>query len=177
MVIVAAPGGPLDPHDHIVFTTDAGEQIRFNDARGFGMMDLVEERRLDQHRLLRDLGPEPLGSSFNGPRLAAGLKDRRSPIKAALMDQRVVAGLGNIYVCEALFRAGLSPRRQAYTVRGLRAERLCAAIREVLTSAIAAGGSSLRDYVRADGELGYFQHHWAVYGREGQACPGCACRP
>jgi len=168
---------PLERHDHVVFTTDEGTEIRFNDARRFGMMDLIAGDDLNSHPLLRELGPEPLGNDFNGPGLAAALKGRRTPIKAALLDQKVVAGLGNIYVCEALFLAGLSPRRQAYTVQGGRAERLALAVREVLTRAIEAGGSSLRDYVQADGELGYFQHLWAVYGREGEACPGCDCDP
>ena len=176
MVVTAGPGGPLLPHDHIVLTTDAGDEVRFNDARRFGMMDLVAEAELDRHRLLRGLGPEPLGNAFNGPALADRLRGRRTPIKSALMDQKVVAGLGNIYVCEALFEAALSPRRQAYSVQGARAERLAAAVRQVLERAIAAGGSSLRDYVQADGELGYFQHQWAVYDREGAPCPGCACR-
>ena len=138
-----------------------------------GIMDLLPASALDAHPLLRDLGPEPLGNDFNGPGLAASLKDRRSPIKAAMLDQHVVAGLGNIYVCEALYFAGLSPRRQAYTVQGGRAEKLAAAVRQVLTRAIDAGGSSLRDYVQADGELGYFQHEWAVYGREGAPCKAC----
>ncbi len=168
-----APRPPLDKHDHVIFTTDAGVEIRFNDARRFGIMDLVDADALEAHPLLRDLGPEPLGNDFNGPGLAAALKGKRSPIKAALLDQRVVAGLGNIYVCEALYFAGISPRRQAYTVQGGRAEKLAAAVRQVLTRAIQAGGSSLRDYVQADGELGYFQHEWAVYGREGEPCPAC----
>jgi formamidopyrimidine-DNA glycosylase len=171
------PGGgprpPLDKHDHVVFITDAGVEVRFNDARRFGIMDLVEADALEAHPLLRELGPEPLGNDFNGPGLAAALKGKRSPIKAALLDQRVVAGLGNIYVCEALYFAGISPRRQAYTVQGGRAEKLAAAVRQVLTRAIEAGGSSLRDYVQADGELGYFQHEWAVYGREGEPCKAC----
>lgn len=177
MVVTKAPDRPLDKHDHVVFTTEAGDQVRFNDARRFGVMDLVDEGRLWQHRLLRDLGPEPLGNAFNGPALAAALSGRRTPIKAALLDQKVVAGLGNIYACEALYTAGLSPRRQAYTVQGRRAERLATAIREVLGRAIDAGGSSLRDYVQADGELGYFQHHWAVYDRAGEPCPDCDCAP
>ncbi|HMB76950.1 MAG TPA: bifunctional DNA-formamidopyrimidine glycosylase/DNA-(apurinic or apyrimidinic site) lyase [Kiloniellaceae bacterium] len=166
---------PVDKHDHVIFRTDRGTELRFNDTRRFGMMDLVRESDLAQHRLLRDLGPEPLGNAFNGPALAAALKGRRSPIKAALLDQKTVAGLGNIYVSEALYFAGLSPRRQAYTVQGGRAERLVQAVRDVLQRAIAAGGSSLRDFVQADGELGYFQHQWAVYGREGEACPSCSC--
>jgi len=165
----------LDKHDHIILTTDQGTEIRFNDARRFGMMDVVRADELEGHKLLRDLGPEPLGNDFSGPGLAAALRGRRTPIKAALLDQKVVAGLGNIYVSEALFFAGLSPRRQAYTVQGGRAEALALAVRDVLRRAIEAGGSSLRDYVQADGELGYFQHHWAVYGREGAPCPDCRC--
>jgi formamidopyrimidine-DNA glycosylase len=164
---------PLDRHDHVIFVTDAGTEIRFNDARRFGIMDLIAGDALDAHPLLRALGPEPLGNDFNGPALAAALKGKRTPIKAALLDQQVVAGLGNIYVCEALFFAGLSPRRLAYTVQGNRAEKLAAAVRQVLARAIEAGGSSLRDYVQANGELGYFQHEWAVYGREGEPCRRC----
>ena len=120
-------------------------------------------------------GPEPLEPGFDGAYLGAALAGKLTPIKAALLDQRVVAGLGNIYVCEALYRAGVSPRRLAASIGPGRADRLAAAIRSVLTEAIAAGGSSLRDYVQADGALGYFQHHWAVYGREGEPCPGCDC--
>jgi formamidopyrimidine-DNA glycosylase len=175
MTLVDRPEQPLARHDHIVFTTEDGWDLRFNDARRFGAMDLIDSARLDQHWLLKDLGPEPLGNSFNGPFLAEKLAGKRTAIKAALLDQKVVAGLGNIYVCEALFDAGLSPRRLAYTVKSRRAERLVAAIRQVLGRAIEAGGSSLRDYVKADGELGYFQHHWAVYGREGAPCPDCHC--
>jgi formamidopyrimidine-DNA glycosylase len=175
MVVTKGRARPLDKHDHVVFTTAAGDQIRFNDARRFGIIDLVDERYLWQHRLLRDLGPEPFGNAFNGSALAAPLSGSRTPIKAALLDQKVVAGLGNIYACEALYTAGLSPRRQAYTVQGRRAERLAAAIRDVLARAIEAGGSSLRDYVQADGELGYFQHQWAVYDRAGEPCPDCDC--
>lgn len=175
MVLVDRPDQPLARHDHIVFTTEDGWEVRFNDARRFGAMDLIDAARLDQHWLLKDLGPEPLGNGFNGPVLADKLAGKRTPIKAALLDQKVVAGLGNIYVCEALFGAGLSPRRLARSVQGRRAERLVAAIRDVLRRAIEAGGSSLRDYVQTDGELGYFQHHWAVYGREGAPCPDCRC--
>jgi formamidopyrimidine-DNA glycosylase len=175
MVVSRENGRPLEAHDHVVFLTDAGDQIRFNDARRFGVMDLVPEAALFEHRLLKDLGPEPLGNAFNGPALAAALSGKRTPIKAALLNQRVVAGIGNIYACEALYFAGLSPRRQAYTVQGGRAERLVAAIRDVLGRAIAAGVSSLKDYVQADGELGYFQHHWAVYDRVGEPCPDCDC--
>ncbi len=175
MTVTDGAGAPPDKHDHVILTTDEGREVRFNDARRFGIMDLVPEAGLAAHPLLAGLGPEPLGNDFNGPELARRLAGKRSPIKAALLDQRVVAGLGNIYVCESLFLAGLSPRRKAYTVQGGRAERLAHAVREVLTRAIAAGGSSLRDYVQATGELGYFQHSWSVYGREGVRCPGCDC--
>ncbi len=170
---------PVPPgrHDHVIFTVESGPVVRFNDVRRFGMMDLTDRAALDRHRLLAGLGPEPLSNDFNGPVLAAALKGRNTPIKAALLDQKVVAGLGNIYACEALFHAGLSPRRKAATVQRGRAERLAASVRAVLTEAIAAGGSSLRDYVRPSGELGYFQHRWAVYGREGEPCPGCDCAP
>ncbi|HXP30636.1 MAG TPA: DNA-formamidopyrimidine glycosylase, partial [Stellaceae bacterium] len=119
--------------------------------------------------------PEPLDDAFTGAALARSLAGKATPIKAALLDQRVVAGLGNIYVSESLYWAGLSPRRRAGTVSGQRAERLAAAIRHVLERAITAGGSSLRDYVQSSGELGYFQHQWAVYGKEGEPCPGCDC--
>lgn len=173
MIVAEDPAAPLLPHDHVVLTTGEGVQVRFNDARRFGMMDLVAEDGIDSHWLLKDLGPEPLGNAFNGPALAARLAGRRAPIKAALLDQRTVAGLGNIYVCEALYFAGLSPRRLARTVRGRRAEALAQAVREVLNRAVAAGGSSLRDYRQSSGELGYFQHAWAVYDREGRHCPGC----
>jgi formamidopyrimidine-DNA glycosylase len=167
---------PTDRHDHVVFAFDDGTVLRFNDARRFGLLDYAEdEAALAAHPLLRHLGPEPLGNGFNGPVLAEALAGKATPLKAALLDQRVVAGLGNIYVSESLYWAGLSPRRRAATVAGERAERLAAAIRTVLERAIAAGGSSLRDYVQASGELGYFQHHWAVYGKEGAACPGCDC--
>lgn len=179
MIIVDAcdlgkPDSAWLKHDHIIFETDQGDEIRFNDARRFGAMDLIGGEELNDHKLLNGLGPEPLGNAFNGPELARRLEGKRSPIKAALLDQKVVAGLGNIYVCEALHIAGLSPKRQAYTVQGQRAEKLVAAIRDVLGRAIEAGGSSLRDYVQADGELGYFQHDWVVYGREGEPCRRCA---
>jgi len=177
MVIDAAPGAdpatPRGKHEHVTFLSGNGTAIRFSDARRFGMMDLARAETLAAHRLLRHLGPEPLEPAFDGPALAVRLRGKRTPIKAALLDQRVVAGLGNIYVCEALFRAGLSPRRGAHTVQGARAGRLAAAIHEVLEAAIASGGSTLRDHVGATGEIGYFQHSWQVYGREGEPCPGC----
>ena len=174
-ITVGSPALPAAPHDHVVLTLDDGTEIRFNDARRFGLIDYVRRGEEAQHPLLVGLGPEPLEAGFDGAYLSAALAGKLSPIKAALLDQRVVAGLGNIYVCEALFRAGLSPRRLAASIGRGRAERLAAAVRSVLTEAIAAGGSSLRDYVQADGALGYFQHQWAVYGREGSPCPGCDC--
>lgn len=164
----------LERHDHVVF--DFNDQIRvlYRDHRRFGMMDLVDGAVLDRHFLLQNLGPEPLSNHFNADSLVRKLHGRKSSIKAALLDQRVVAGLGNIYVCEALFRAGTSPRRQAGTIKKGRAEKLVGAIRDVLNDAIASGGSSLRDYVQSTGELGYFQHRFQVYDREGEPCITCA---
>jgi formamidopyrimidine-DNA glycosylase len=177
-LVLIAPGEdvPRQPHDHVVFTLEDGTELRFNDARRFGILDYAADGELERHHLLVDLGPEPLDNGFNGPALGAALAGKATAIKAALLDQRLVAGLGNIYVSESLYWAGLSPRRIAKTVSGARADRLVHAIRDTLERAIAAGGSSLRDYVQASGELGYFQHHWAVYGREGEACPACDCR-
>jgi formamidopyrimidine-DNA glycosylase len=163
-------------HDHVVLRLDDGTVIRFNDPRRFGLLDYVKRDEAAQHPLLAGLGPEPLEAEFNGSYLATTLAGKMTPIKSALLDQRIVAGLGNIYVCEALFRAGISPRRLAASVGRRRADRLVTGVRSVLTEAIEAGGSSLRDYVQADGELGYFQHHWAVYGHEGDPCPDCDCR-
>ena len=165
----------LERHDHVVFDIEGGASVRFNDPRRFGFMDLADTNALAEYKMLKNMGPEPLANDFNGPELAIRLKGRRAPVKAALLDQSVVAGLGNIYVAEALFRAGLSPKRTAATVQGGRAEKLARAIRDVLGDAIAAGGSSLRDHRQPSGELGYFQHSFAVYGREGEACPGCDC--
>jgi len=154
---------------------EGGVELRFNDARRFGLLDYVTENDLAAHKLFRHLGPEPLAPEFDGALLAKLLKGKKTSIKAALLDQRVVAGLGNIYVSESLYGAALSPRRPARTVQGERAIQLAQAIRDVLARAIAAGGSSLRDYVQASGELGYFQHHWSVYGKEGERCPRCDC--
>jgi formamidopyrimidine-DNA glycosylase len=172
---VGSGGLPSAPHDHVVLTLDDGTSVRFNDPRRFGLIDYLKRGGEAQHPLLAGLGPEPLEPDFNGAYLSAALAGKLTPIKTALLDQRIVAGLGNIYACEALFRAGLSPRRLANSIRLARAARLADAIQSVLTEAIAAGGSSLRDYVQADGALGYFQHHWAVYGHEGDPCPGCDC--
>jgi formamidopyrimidine-DNA glycosylase len=169
----AEEGPPPGKHDHVILVTEAGDRVRFCDPRRFGYMDLLDGDTLDSHPWFAGLGPEPLGNEFNAPWLAARLEGRRSPIKAALLDQQVVSGLGNIYVCEALYHAGISPKRLAANVGAARCEKLVPAIKQVLERAIAAGGSSLRDYVQATGELGYFQHDWAVYGREGEPCPAC----
>ncbi|HEX4172527.1 MAG TPA: bifunctional DNA-formamidopyrimidine glycosylase/DNA-(apurinic or apyrimidinic site) lyase [Acetobacteraceae bacterium] len=165
------------PHEHLVLETDDGWRLGFVDPRRFGSVDLVPTPAEDRHRLLAGLGPEPLDPDFTPALLSASLAGKRSPLKAALLDQKVVAGLGNIYVSEALFRAWLSPRRSAHTVPGTRAARLVPAIKDTLREAIAAGGSSLRDYVQPDGELGYFQHAWKVYAREDQPCERCPGRP
>jgi formamidopyrimidine-DNA glycosylase len=174
--ITAGSGNePAEKHDHVVLTLDDGTVVRFNDTRRFGTLDYIVRGREAAHPLLEALGPEPLEPGFDGAYLSRALAGKLTPIKSALLDQKIVAGLGNIYVCEALYRAGISPRRLAATVGAVRAARLAAAVREVLDEAIAAGVSSLRDYVQANGELGYFQHRWAVYGKEGEPCPGCTC--
>jgi formamidopyrimidine-DNA glycosylase len=177
--MVLSPLRPNMPtlHEHLVLETDDGWRLGFVDPRRFGSVDLVPTRQEDSHKLLSGLGPEPLDAAFSPALLSAALAGKRTPIKAALLDQKVVAGLGNIYVSEALFRARLSPLRSAHTIPGTRASRLVPAIKETLHEAIAAGGSSLRDYVQPDGELGYFQHAWKVYGREGEACERCPGRP
>ncbi len=175
MLISRGAHPPLAKHDHVVLDIEGGARVIFNDARRFGMMDLTPTEDVEHHRLLAGLGPEPLGNAFSETVLAAALAGRMTPIKAALLDQKVVAGLGNIYVCEVLHRAGLNPKRRAGRISAARAGALVPVIREVLTEAIAAGGSSLRDYRRADGELGYFQHAFRVYGREGEACPTPGC--
>jgi len=168
-------------HDHVVFHMSSGAIVTFNDPRRFGSMKLVPRQKLDAEPLLRALGPEPLGNAFDAAMLAQACRGKKTSLKAALLDQRVVAGLGNIYVCEALHRARLSPKRQASTIAtqagapNERAERLVAAIRAVLNDAIAAGGSSLRDHKRTDGELGMFQHNFRVYDREGQKCRTAGC--
>jgi formamidopyrimidine-DNA glycosylase len=174
--LVIGDGRGREPHDHVVLHTDEGTRVTYNDVRRFGLMTLARADELDRHPLLAGLAPDPLDPAFDGAVLGERLRGKRTPVKAALLDQRVVSGIGNIYACEALFRAGLSPRRMAGTVQGARAEALARALRVVLEEAIAAGGSSLRDYVQADGELGYFQHHWAVYEREGEPCPAPGCK-
>lgn len=162
-------------HDHVVMDFDNGARITFNDPRRFGAMDLMPTDACDQHLLLSRLGPEPLGNAFHEAYLIAALKGRNMPIKSALLDQRIVAGLGNIYVCEALFRSRISPRRRAKALSSERAGALVPIIRGVLSEAIEAGGSSLRDFRQADGELGYFQHRFEVYGRENEPCRRADC--
>jgi formamidopyrimidine-DNA glycosylase len=163
-------------HDHIVFETDKGARIVFNDHRRFGMMDLFKASEASRYKFLAGLGPEPLSAAFSVAMLDEALAGKRTPIKAALLDQRVVAGLGNIYVCEALFRAGISPKREASTIPGERSRRLVPEVKAVLRAAIKAGGSTLRDYKQTSGELGYFQKSFSVYDREEEPClkKGCA---
>jgi formamidopyrimidine-DNA glycosylase len=173
MLIGPAGRNDIPLHEHLTLETADGWRVGFVDPRRFGSVDLLATEAEDSHRLLAGLGPEPLEAAFTPAVLSAALAGRRTPVKAALLDQGTVAGLGNIYVCEALFRAGISPLRRADTVAGARAMRLVAAIKATLAEAIAAGGSSLRDYVQPDGELGYFQHAWKVYGRTGEPCERC----
>ena len=163
-------------HDHVAFETDRGARVIYSDHRRFGLMTLLASDELDSHKLLKDLGPEPLSPEFSPRYLGLALKSKKTPIKAALLDQRIVAGLGNIYVCEALHRAGVSPKRLAGNVVSRSIKRLVAAVHAVLNDAMAAGGSTLRDYRRADGELGYFQHRFRVYDREGERCTRRGCR-
>jgi formamidopyrimidine-DNA glycosylase len=164
-----------EKHDHVVFEMETGAGIAFNDARRFGAMDLAPTELVEAHWLLKDLGPEPLGNVFNEDYLEARLRGRNIPMKTALLDQKIVAGLGNIYVCEALNRAGISPRRKAGNLSRPQIARLVPIIRDVLNEAIAAGGSSLRDYRQTDGELGYFQHAFRAYDREDQPCRTPEC--
>jgi formamidopyrimidine-DNA glycosylase len=165
--------GELGAHDHVVIETDEGRRLALNDSRRFGSIDLVPTDRLDSTPPFGNIGPEPLGGGFDGAYLASALAGRTAPIKALLLDQRIVAGLGNIYVCDALNLARIAPGRAGGHVARARLDVLAGAVRTVLEAAIAAGGSSLRDYVRPDGELGYFSKEWRVYGREGQPCPNC----
>ena len=166
-------GKPL--HDHVVFDFESGARVVYNDPRRFGFMDLIETVRLDKHPLFADIGMEPLGPEFNAAALAAALEGSRAPLKAALLDQRRIAGLGNIYVCEALHDARLSPMREAGSLKRSETTKLARAIKQVLEAAIEAGGSTLRDHRQTDGQLGYFQHNFAVYDREGAACGHTRC--
>lgn len=175
MVISRLRNTPPGRHDHVEFRTDDGVVVTFTDPRRFGLMTLCGESGLADHPLLAGLGPEPLDEGFTPEILAAALAARRTPVKTALLDQGVVAGLGNIYVCESLFRAGIAPTRRAESLNGAEIALLVRTIRAVLAEAVTAGGSSLRDHVQPSGELGYFQHSFAVYDREGERCPGCDC--
>lgn len=166
---------PPGKHDHVALEIEDGAQVTYRDPRRFGLMTLAPLAGLESHPLLKAIGPEPLGDDFSAAVLVQRLGTRRGPIKPALLDQTVVAGVGNIYACEALFRAGISPQRAADTITGARASRLVSAIKEVLTEAIESGGSSLRDHRQVNGELGYFQHTFAVYDQAGQPCPECTC--
>jgi formamidopyrimidine-DNA glycosylase len=165
-------------HDHVVLHMQSGARVTFNDPRRFGAMDLMPTATAEAHKLLAVLGPEPLGNDFHESHLIEAFKGKTSPVKSALLDQRIVSGLGNIYVCEALFRAKIRPTRKAGKISVPRLQSLVPIIRQVLSEAIEAGGSSLRDFRQADGELGYFQHSFDVYGREGKACgtPGCTAQ-
>jgi formamidopyrimidine-DNA glycosylase len=172
-----APDGAGDgKHDHVVFETDAPARIVFNDHRRFGLMTLVPTDGLNADKLFKDIGIEPLSAKFNAAYLMKAMDGKKTPVKSALLDQRVVAGLGNIYVCEALFRAGISPKRLAGSLKKERIALLVRAIKSVLKDAIAAGGSTLRDHAQATGDPGNFQHRFLVYGREGKLCKGKTCR-
>ena len=175
MLVGRQSNEPFGTHDHVVFDLDDGGRVVFNDARRFGLIDLTETALLAEHPLLRGIGPEPLGEAFTAKVFASRIAGKSSPIKVVLLDQTVVAGIGNIYASEALYRAGIDPFRAANTLKPAEISRLVPAIQSVLTEAIAAGGSSLRDHRRPDGELGYFQHGFKVYDREGQPCPDCTC--
>ena len=163
-------------HDHIVFDTDKGARVIFTDHRRFGLMTLLDAETAGEHKLLARLGPEPLSEAFSAKMLADALAGKRTPIKSALLDQRVVAGLGNIYVCEALHRARISPNRLAAIVTREQIQRLVTAVKQILQDAISAGGSTLRDHKRTNGELGYFQHSFSVYDCEDEPCPTKGCR-
>ena len=164
-----------EKHDHVVFHMGNGARVTFNDPRRFGAMDLLDTATAEKHKLLAALGPEPLGNDFNESVLITAFENKKSPVKTALLDQGIVCGLGNIYVCEALFRAGIAPTRLAKDLTKKRVRSLIPIIRDVLSEAIEAGGSSLKDFRQADGELGYFQHSFNVYGREGDPCRTEGC--
>ncbi|MCW1954582.1 MAG: bifunctional DNA-formamidopyrimidine glycosylase/DNA-(apurinic or apyrimidinic site) lyase [Roseobacter sp.] len=165
----------LEKHDHVIIWMDGGARIAFNDPRRFGAMDLLPTETAESHPLLAKLGPEPLGNTFSESYLAEALSGRRTPMKSALLDQRIIAGLGNIYVCEVLHKTGISPTRLAGQVSRARLNRVVPAVRDVLETAIAAGGSSLKDFKQANGELGYFQHQFNVYDKEGADCQTADC--
>ncbi|MBU3921870.1 bifunctional DNA-formamidopyrimidine glycosylase/DNA-(apurinic or apyrimidinic site) lyase [Hyphomonas sp.] len=167
-----ATGGTI-AHDHVVFHMEGGETVTYNDPRRFGFMELWPAATFEAYPRLKDLGPEPLSNGFSAAYLDTALRGKAAPVKAALLDQSIIAGLGNIYVCEALYRAGISPKRLSRSIPGLRAARLAPAISAIIAEAIAAGGSSISDFAGTDGALGYFQHRFDVYDREGQPCKRC----
>ncbi|WP_084420399.1 bifunctional DNA-formamidopyrimidine glycosylase/DNA-(apurinic or apyrimidinic site) lyase [Henriciella litoralis] len=164
---------PNSKHDHVILNMEGGHIVTYNDPRRFGFMELWPLAEMETYPRLAGFGPEPLTNGFSHAWLNDALRDKSGPIKSVLLDQRTIAGLGNIYVCEALYRAGISPRRRASTVPGSRAARLAPAINDVIAEAIQAGGSSISDFKAASGELGYFQHSFAVYDREGEPCKKC----
>lgn len=177
MKIMDAPQPP-GKHDHLIFHFKGGTTVAFNDPRRFGACDWVKQAdTLPHHKWLRHLGVEPLEKGFNPDYLLAAFKTRKTAVKLALMDQAIVVGVGNIYASESLFQAGIDPRRAAGSLKPKELEKLVPAVQKVLRAAIAAGGSTLRDYRQADGGLGYFQHQFAVYDRAGETCPGCTCTP
>ena len=165
--------GPLELHEHVVFTLDDGGRVGYSDPRRFGFMDLWPLADIENYPAFKAMGPEPMSNRFSGAWLREAFRGRRTPVKAALLDQSMVAGLGNIYVCEALWRAGISPKRLAGSVSATKAEALAASVREVIAEAIEAGGSSISDFAATDGSLGYFQHRFSVYDREGEPCGRC----
>lgn len=177
MTISPLRNSPPGPHDHVEWITEQGISVTLTDPRRFGLFTLCEAAELAAHPLLAEIGPEPLDDAFDARALGDALGGKSGPIKTVLLDQKVVAGLGNIYVCESLFRAGISPLRPAGSLSKTEIGRLTPLIKTVLREAIAAGGSTLKDHARPDGELGYFQHSFQVYGREGERCPGCPGEP
>ncbi len=176
MMISTGEHADTQKHDHVVFHMQDDARVVFNDTRRFGAMDMAPTEIMPAHKLLASLGPEPLGNEFDEPYLVGRLKDKNSPIKNVLLDQRIIAGLGNIYVCEVLLRAGVSPTKKAGQLSAAKVRTLVPIIRDVLGEAIESGGSSLKDYRQADGELGYFQHSFRAYGREGEPCVTNGCK-
>ncbi len=166
--------GAGEKHDHVVFDMQGGARVVFNDARRFGFMDLWPLDDIDHYAPFDGMGPEPISNEFSGAYLEEAFADKKTPVKSALLDQNVVAGLGNIYVCEALFRAGISPKKLAGSIKRDRLEPLAAEIRKVIEEAIEAGGSTISDFGAPDGDLGYFQHRFQIYDREGEPCITCA---
>ena len=170
------PHPPREKHDHVTLLTERGDLVVFNDTRRFGLIVFSDKDTINEHPLIREIGPEPLGNSFNADYFYEKIKKRKSPIKTTLLDQKLVAGLGNIYVCEALWRTGIHPTRLASSLSRKEADKLVPVIRDVLSEAIAAGGSTLKDYAQVSGELGYFQHSFKAYGREGETCLTADCQ-